>query len=64
MCRLCNPSVWAVFLAFLLQGSQVYGHSSDMKTSSNGNNGTNTILNVLQSKLEVCSLDPLTGWFR
>jgi len=61
---MCGVRFGAVFLAFLLQGSQVFCNFSDRKTLIQGSNGTNTVLNVLGSKLEICSLDPMTGWFR
>jgi len=60
---MCSLGVWPVFTAFLLHGSKIYCHSSDLETPSD-NNETNAVLNVLGSKLEICSLDPLTGWFR
>ena len=65
MCGVSSLSVGALILPFLIQDSQVYCQfSDDLKSPSNGSNDTNTVLNVIGTKLQVCSLDPLTGWFR
>ena len=62
MCGVSSLSVGALILPFLIQGSQVYCQfSDDLKSPSND---TNTVLNVIGTKLQLCSLDPLTGWFR
>ena len=58
MCRVSSLSVGALLLTFPLQGSQVFCQfSDDLKTPNNGSNDTNTDLNVIGTKLQLCSLD-------
>jgi len=55
-------NIASVFLIFLSQTRlSTCGFSADSKAPAND---SNTDKNVLGDRLEICSLDPLTGWFR
>jgi len=59
--KLCSLAIANVFLLFLLHSSPSGCSIPDSKT---GTNETKATLNVLGTPLEICSLDPVTGWFR
>lgn len=60
--KLRSMNIASVFLIFLSQTRlSTCGFSADSKAPAND---SNTDKNVLGDRLEICSLDPLTGWFR